>query len=345
MKRLVVGLLLAVCALLLVSSVSAQGTVDTCFGLAAEDCAVIGAAARNTENVTSFNLNYTFDLSITGLESLATMDASIPSAISASATGTGAFTVNSALQSQFEMSLFTDGSVTVGEDTIGGPINFVIADDVVYFQNPETMVWEGQAFSEISSGLDQLGQLGGLPVDPTTMVPTDPTQLTEAADPTAIFEQLAAIGLDPAALVTIPGFITYTRAADTTYGGVSASPFSFTADLTTLFNSAQFAQTLSTLSAAVAQEDPEAAQGLALAPLLLSQTQLNVNVTQFVTVDGFVNGLTLDMTGALNIGMLAGSATAPPIAFDISFGVELTDLNSAIDVVAPEGAVMTGSGM
>jgi hypothetical protein len=152
---------------------------------------------------------------------------------------------------------------------------------------------------------------------------------------TDLTSSLESIG----ALLSVPGFITYERLNDTD----QRAPFSFSLDFVPLFASTEFQQALDQALSLAAQFDPNVESTAMIAPLVLQESDLKVNLTQYVdNTMNLVDGLTLTIDGGVDLNTLLGTTEenqVEPITLNINFDVQLADINQPQTIIAPENAV------
>ncbi|MCU0514000.1 MAG: hypothetical protein MUE40_15695 [Anaerolineae bacterium] len=312
MRAVLMSLLLTI-VLLMASVASAQ---DTCFGLAEADCTAIAEATNNTLAAASaFTQEFSLSFSVTGIPDSEDLTFNV--------TGAGPVMMSTASSFPLNLALPMNVSFSVPGQAWEGAVEVRVVDGIAYVQNPENGEWAGLDLGQALSDPSALG------------LPVNPADLAGAADP-------AALGLDADAmtqigsLVTVPGFLTYVRGGDT---------YTFTANLGTLLQSAEFSQVAQTLSTALA-ENPDTAQGgmlLTLLPMLLSDGIITVVQGVDPSLNA-VTDLTFTTDATLNLGMMTGDTSAPPVVISLNFNVRITEVGGTYEIVAPEGAVMQSMG-
>lgn len=300
-RNFVVTLMLA--AMMMISSVAfAQ---DTCFGLSADDCAVVSGATMNTlTTVTSFKQDWTIAFSVTG----------VPDGdVTFNATGSGPVVIDMAGGS--DVPLAFDQTVTVSGGAPGTEL-------------PETTIGAilqgGQFYINAGDGkwmsvdlMEAMAQSG---------VPLDPEALMSGENPQAA----AAMGALPAlaGLVEVPGFLTYVREGDN---------FNFTADVATLIKDPKFNEALTAIAEAGGEETASVAQMGMILPMLLETG--TITSVQYVDVAGnVITGIDFNVDASINMGAMSGDTTAAPVVVSLAFTVRLSEANGAFEIVAPEGA-------
>lgn len=350
MKSRIVAMLLALTlVLMLVPAAYAQDDLS-CMGLSADDCAILQAAAANSENMSSFNMDFKFNLSLTGLATLS------PGAsdITVTADGSGPLAVDKSKMTAEDpfaglmMAMDANGSFTGGTESGGGSTSFVIVDGNFYLQDPTSGQWIGVNLMDLmNSGFLQQA---GVPVSPEMLMGGMMGGDSSATDPMAALSALGLGDVDPAALVATPGFITNARLADDSIGGQTVYPFTTTLDFAPLFASPEFTKIMDSIMASAAQSDPSMAQVGPMIAMLLQQSQLTVSTGQWIGADDqFVHRFTFDINALIDLSAMMGGAGAgagansvqmPPINFALHIEVNFNDINAPVSVVAPEGATI-----
>lgn len=304
----VVLLLLAVMAPL-ASAQDMDLDIDPCLGLSEEDCAYINDAYAALDGVNSFSMDYTLDVTISGLPEGSGMS---ESSVTLNHAGSGAFAMDLEGAFPIMMDIRTESTVS-GPD--GGTVNndFRIVDGILYMSNvlgPDT--WASLNLLENADMGAQV--IPGLNIDPNEMA--DPEAM---GDMTGMLEGFAA-------LAELPGFLTYVRDGNT---------FVFTMDMSALFSAQEFQAMLEQIS----ESDPEMAQVAmlgAMAPMILDEGV--ITVTQMVDPElGAVTGIGFNADFTIDGAMLDPELTEP-IVIGIDFNVTISDLNGEFEFVAPENA-------
>jgi hypothetical protein len=342
--RLFVLLLVFVAALGILPAVSAQGTTQ-CFNLSADDCAIVTAAEANSANINSFNMNVNFTLNA-DLSALSALDPTTPSKVNVTLQGTGAFSKVTGGKIPFSVMGDFKLHVDAGQGAQDIPLSFVIANDNIYYKDPTDGSWKGMTADSLST------MLSANPM--TSMMSGAMTSSasggTAATDATAA---LAAAGLKPedlAAIMSVPGFIDYQRLPDDS----GLQNFALKIDLIKLLTSPEFSKMMQSMMTAASTSNPSAAQSMQMMqmlPMLLQNATLNFTFTQSIgSDDKFLHKFALD--GKLNLdlnqlmsamGGSTGGSTTPtmgPVTADLHFDISLNDINSAVNITAPEGATM-----
>lgn len=352
--RLVSSLLLVLVLLAgMVPAVNAQGGDNTltCYNLSADDCNLLVSALANSENIQSFNMNFSLDFSLSGLSMLGAMAGTgasegMPGDITLHIDGSGPFAmVMSDTFPPIILDLAMNAMLNSGADSESGSMEIRIVDGYVYFTNPETGAWAGtliedaMQYAEEEMGMTGLFPSGGeMPegeLNPQDLLGTDPNALMEAT----------GLGADAANLLEVPGFINHVRLADQDNMHV----FELTLDFAPLFASTEFQSLLNTALSQAQETDPEAAQMAMMVPMLLGGLTANVVQTQKIGIeDNFVHGYALDLDASLDLAALMPPSSSssgstpqlPPIDLAFSFNVDLDQINQTFEVVAPEGATI-----
>jgi hypothetical protein len=206
-------------------------------------------------------------------------------------------------------------------------------EDNFYLQDPDSGAWE---FALINTLLEDISSELGLSVEDLMSGNIDPADFgldlsgLDSIDPAAL-EGLANM---PA----IPGFINFERLGDESMMGQNMSPYSLTFDLTALFASTEFQGVLNQLLGAAAS-DPTIGSIAPMVPMLMDGMAGQVNVTQFVGADdNIIHRLTFSTDFSLDMGALFGAPDMEPVALDLDFAVNISEVGNIFNIVAPEGA-------
>lgn len=302
--------------------VQAQDDFDPCFGLSAEDCAVINEASANgIGDAESFSMEMSVDFAAEGLTSVMAMaDPTAEDAIDA---------VSFTLESTFDFAMdedamtevYMNGSLTFSAATDGMEVEAMNVDvmligDVLYFNDGTG--WMSIDLVRLMEDEDLAGQFGDL--------------MDDESDPTEAMEDL---GIDSEALgivfgiINLDGFLTYERDGD---------DFIFTmnfAALQTLL-AEENEDLLNEIVETAAEVDPSMAMIIPLVPTLISDGY--IAVTQTVDTDAnIVTALTVDSELELALGMLAG--TQDVTTTDLTVDVSMNNFDSVDMVEAPADAV------
>jgi hypothetical protein len=283
MRRMLVVLLLTLLGTMAtVASAQDMG----CFGLSADDCAVINEANAAAAASTSFNQDFTIDFSVTGVP-----DGDVTFNLVGSgpmAQGTGQVPLN------FDLTMDVTFSSPDGDGA--AKVNVKLVDDVLYLQLPDMSEdWYMVNLAEAMA-------------DPSAMgLPFNPADIASGA---AMPEMDAATMGQLMGLISAPGFLDYSRDGNT---------FTFVADFAALFSSAEW-QTASTSLTEALSANPDTAQAagfLALLPMVF--TNGTVTVTQVVDeAAGATTGLTFAFEGTINPAMM-GQQDASEIGISLVF--------------------------
>lgn len=336
---------------LLVSIVPATSAQDgdelICFNLPADDCALLLAATANSENAQSFSLDYTVDISLTGIGTLGTMmgegtggggDTAI------NITGSGVYMADPTAFPPAAIETTFDATMS-GTENESDTINVIVVDGFIYNTNTETETWEGRSIAEMMNSPEVAGLLG------TFMGSGDASDLPGGAlDPGSLLggnmsSMLEGVG-DLTTLLEIPGFIDHVRDANVEMMGQEVAVFKLNVDMAPLFASAQFQSLMTNALSAAAAEDPDVASAGMLLPMLLAGTSITVVETQYVGLDdNFIHGMGLDLVANLDMSALMGASAStemelPPIVLEINFMVTLDQINETFDIAAPADAVI-----
>ncbi|MCU0481033.1 MAG: hypothetical protein MUE54_07455 [Anaerolineae bacterium] len=323
MKKLMV-LSVMVMALLVMFIPATSAQEGGCYNLPQADCDYINAAAANTAAATSFYQKFSLNFEVSGLQGIAMLSPGLPSAISFQVAGEGAFVVDTA--DEFPANLNLPMSVTI--DGTPAEVGFSVVDSVLYFS------FNGQTFGVPI--LDFLNEMGA-----GDLLNTDTMNSNVDA--------LGGMG----SMFPVDSFINYTREGDVDWNGMSVSPFMLTFDLSGLLQSPEVGSLLGMAAPMLgggAEADPTLTMLLQAIPQLMGALDLKLDVTQYVGTDNFIHKLTFNFNGTADldtmIGALMGGAGGGQsmglgvVTIAIAFDVELTQINEALTVTAPEGAVI-----
>lgn len=306
MKLRVLVLLLA-----LFVGVFAVNAQDDCMGLAAEDCQVLTTAMMQTALATSYNMDFTFDFSLSGLGAMdPTMAGQV---VSANIDGTGSVAPGAGTNIPFNIATTMNiNSVSPdGDSTIEG-FEFYIVDDV-FIAEEDDGSYTGITAEEFGGQFEQM--LAGAPLDPATL-----------------FGGMGNMG----DMSGFPEFTTFTRNADE----AGTIPFQFTADFTTLFQSPEFSSMMTQMTSSLG-DDPQMAQMGAMVGMFLPGLGGQLQITQYVGAeDGYLHKLLVDLDLSLDMAMMGGTE---PIVVDLLLEVNLHDFGAGAAVTAPANVTMSGS--
>ncbi len=329
--------ILVVCVMLLglVPTAFAQGVDLNCLGLSADDCKIVTDATANTANLRSFNQSFTFELNVSGIE---TLD---PSAepVSLRASGSGPFVLDptaASMENGVAMALDITGEAN-GES---GMFSLVIVDGVLYFKDPTSDKWMGMKLSDVQ------GQVGALTggIVPGVGSPSDSGTEVDPAAAQAMMGVVGALAtFDPFA---INGFANQTRQADAELHGQKMYAFQHTFNLDALFKSPEFQKLLTTLGQAASQADESAAQVAMMLPMISQLATGEITFTRWIGADdSFAHRIVLSADLNIDLNALMGGSGSsgqqmPPINLQFSLSVDMSNINDTAAPTAPEGAEM-----
>lgn len=328
--------ILVVCAMLLglVPSAFAQGVDLNCLGLSADDCKIVTDATANTANVRSFTQAFTFELNVSGME---TLDPTAePLALKAS--GSGPFVLDPAAASM-ESGVAMALDITGEANGDSGTFSMIIVDGVMYFKDSSSDQWMG---IKLEDAMGQAGALTGGLV-PGMGGSDSGTEVDPAAAQAAMGAMSALATFDPFA---IDGFANQSRQSDAELDGQTMYAFQHTFNLDALFKSAEFQKLLTDLGQVAAQADQSAAQIAMMLPMISQLATGEIAFTRWIGADdGFAHRIVLsaDLNIDLNAMMGASGSSGqqmPPINLQFSLSVDMTNINDTAAPTAPEGAEM-----
>lgn len=320
--------LLALFTLLVSGVVNAQDdmTMDPCFGLDADDCAVINEASANgIGDAESFTIDFTIDFEGTDIDSIFGLIGSFSGDPSAAeeAPSSVTFTLDSTID--VAMADSVSGIYLAGDFTITSSldddaadeqnIQVLIVDDVLYMSDGDE--WMSVNLLEILADEDFSAQVG------------DITESLGGGD-----EAMSDLGVDPNSLgsllsvINLPGFLNYERAGD---------DFVFNIDFAVLQQllEEENEDLLNELVTAGAEIDPTLAFFIPAIPTLISSG--NITVTQSVdTSTNTLNNIAFGSNLDLALGALTGSAGVTNL--DLLVNIGLGNLDGVSQQSAPEGA-------
>lgn len=310
-------ILLVLLMISLVGAANAQ-EIDPCFGLAVEDCTVIGDASANSfATLETFTHAFSLDFSLTGLEALG-----LGEDLVLNVTGTGSFSRADSEVVPAALELVIEGTRTIDGETDEGVVTLRLVDDVLYVQMDETG-WRSIAIQDVlQSPALATASLAGMPFGTTG---TDPE-----LDLTSSLQSLAS-------LLNVPEFIGYTRLTE----DASRSPFSFSLDFVPLFDATEFREILDDGLRLLSSVDPNLESTAMMAPLLLEASDLKVNLTQYVNGENLIDALDLTINGIVDLNTVLGTTEQnriEPITLSFGFSVQLADINQPLMMTAPESA-------
>jgi hypothetical protein len=332
MKKLFAGLVAVLTLLLgLVPLVGAQG--DSCMGLPAEDCALIEAAAANTDAITSFTHNISLSLTTAGLSSLGEQDI----AVNISGTGPFVFTGDSAMPVSMGLDLLMD--IREGAETTSESVSFALTGNFLYLPMDDEIV--GIPLTDaVLEELAMSGAMMGLPVGPDMLIGDPDAEINNLGD--LLGDDMGDLG-DLEIPPEFEAFITYERRADEQVMGRAMAPFALTVDIAGLLNSPEIAELFGMLGG-MGGGDEELEMILMFLPMLLADAESVLSVTQYVdTQANIIPKLTVEFGLSIDLSMLMamggeGDIEMDPIVVDFLLDVELSDIDAAPAVSAPAGA-------
>ncbi len=324
--RLMALFLVVVLALSLTSLVSAQQ--PGCFDLSADDCAVIQAASANSNSITSFDMAFELDIVASNLGALQMLLPDLPETVTFNVTGVGPFQFVPDSDMPFEMYLDMTVDADAGSTMqVSSEFPFAVSNGFMYgpFAQDGSIVGIPLDAEDLTSAAG--GATGGV-------VLVDPSSMTAGS----IGDLMAGSEGMGTALTDFEQYFTYTRGDDVDLAGMTASPFVFTLDLTSLLQSPEFASSLE-MTDSLAGDDPSIAQGLAMIPMLLEGVVSELSTTQYVVGD-MVQGLGTDVYFEMDLSSLMGAApgSMQPVVVEVDFEVVVTNLNTLFEINAPDGA-------
>lgn len=312
-KMFVLSVLLVALMALFIPTTSAQD--GGCYNLAQADCDYLNAASANTALATSFNQSFTLNVEVTGLEGLAMMAPGTPSSLSLQVAGEGAAVVDSA--DSFPINFNLPMSVVI--DGVEATVRADIVDGVVYF--------------------GQEGQVVGIPLDAFFgALGLDMSALTMSGGGG---DMLSGLG----GMLPVNDYVNFERLADVD----GASPFLFAVDISGMLQSPEIGSMLGMVGPMLGGSDSDPMLGMLLGslPQIMEGLDLKLDVTQYVTGDNFVNKLTFNFDGSIDLDAILGALMGTPggmgmgtVVIAVDFEVQLSQFNEALTVAAPEGAVI-----
>ena len=345
MKKLL-SFVLVIALVVLIPAVAAQEGDPACFNLSAEDCAVLTAASANTDTISSFTQTFFIDFDLSGLSMLT---GGPEDSITAQISGSGPFVLGVAGDVPFALRLDMDVAFDDGMDSITASIPFAIVDGILYIPGEDEIV--GIPLNEETLAMLDFDDLTG------GMLPLEAEDLLGGGDMMAPPATLGDLfGFDGAAMEVDEFVLRYTdyqRLSDVMLLGQTMYPFALTLDLTGMIRSPEVQELVNELLGVAdmfaddeMMADPMLGMMMGLVPMLLEGIEGQLVVTQYVGADNnFINKLTVDLDLALDLGLLFGMGEPqegmpefPPITVDLTFDVELTDINEDLVVTAPAGA-------
>ena len=307
MNKIGLGLLIIlVLGLALVGGISAQEG-DTCFNLAAEDCAVVTAAETQMDAVTAFTYTLNLNLTLEGLGALIGPDA--PATMEFGFQGEGAIDMTA---SAFDITY----NITMADEApLNG--NITVADAAIYLTGADGAT-QGATIADITTSLEAMG-LGEMLAGYLGEGDTGELALPDT-------NPLALLGIGD---LDITPYANYERLADEDLNGVTVSPFQLTVNLTGLLNDPAIAQMMTGLSA----QDPTGGMLGMLLPLL-QMAESEVGMVEYVGADGYIYQTTF------NLSLVLPPETGMPINVALLVELGSNDFDAIESIKAPEGATM-----
>lgn len=303
--------------LLLVGGVVSAQDFDPCFGLSADDCAVINdASANGVGDATAFTLEVSIEFSADN----------IPDELLTSTTFSLVGAIDIAEAPDSELGVEMAGSFDISATENGEPVDGMgtlevrLVDDVIYIVDPE-----GEAASvdvlallesdAVDAQLDALGLGDDAGADDAMdELPVDMAQIFALLD-----------------ILNLPGLLNYERAGD---------DFIFTVDLSALqaLLEEDNEALLNSIVETASEIEPSAAFIIPAIPALISNGI--IEITQTVdTGANIVTNISFDMDLAVSLGALTTGDSAAPatsVILDTELGITNLDNIGAIEPI--EGA-------
>lgn len=302
--------------LLLVGGIVSAQDFDPCFGLSADDCAVINdASANGIGDATAFTLEVSIEFSADN----------IPDELLTSTTFSLVGAIDIAEAPDTELGVEMAGAFDISATENGEPVDGMgtlevrLVDDVIYIVDPEGEAVSVDVLALLESdAVDaQLGALGlGDDADADAMddLPVDTTQIFALLD-----------------ILNLPGLLNYERAGD---------DFIFTVDLSALqaLLEEDNAELLNDIVETASEVEPTAAFIIPVIPSLISNGIIEINQT-VDTGANIVTNISFDMDLAVSLGALTTGDSAAPatsVILDTELGITNLDNIGAIEPI--EGA-------
>ena len=324
--RLLALMAVLLLALALVPVVSAQDDPG-CFGLSSEDCDLLDRATANTLSASSFFHEWSLDVTITGLDTVAALapESGITGDIDLSVSGSGPLSFTPDIADVLQLQQTASYELIMGTDTQSGSAVLTVVDGVLYAE------------------LD--GETVGMPLeeaieeaDPSVDANINPANLADLmeVEPTSLAIRGTSAGVPPSLAV----FFNFERAGD---------EFVFTTDVGGLLNSEEFSALLPLVLALAGEELGDLGDTQDLVeqlPQFMAAIDSNITIIQSVDpVAELVTGFVFDIDFAFDLGMAAGAPGAfPPIVLEVTFATEMSQFNEAFAYTAPENAEMLEPG-
>ena len=323
--RFVALFLVVVLALSLTSVVSAQN--PGCFDLSADDCAVIQTASANSNSITSFDMAFEIDIVASNLGVLQMFSPGLPEAATFNITGVGPFQFVPDSEVPVEMYLDMTVDIDAGADMMQLSSEFPFAITNGHLYGP----------------FDPSGSIVGLPIDAEDLAGAAASAGAGAVVPMDmmvgsigdIMGDTEGMGM---ALAGMEQYFTYIRGDDVDLMGMTASPFIFTIDVTSLLQSPE-AMAVIEMAGGMAGDNPSVAGTMELIGPLLEAIVSEFSFTQYVVGD-MVQGLGSDLYFEIDLSPLMGAApgSMQPIVVEVFFETVVTNMNTPFEISAPDGA-------
>ncbi|MCL4255741.1 MAG: hypothetical protein KJ043_18435 [Anaerolineae bacterium] len=312
-KMFVLSVLLVALMALFIPTTSAQD--GGCYNLPQADCDYVNAASANTALATSFNQSFTLNVEVTGLEGLAMMAPGTPSSISLQVAGAGSLVMDATDSFPVNFNL----PMTVVIDGVEANVRADIVDGVLYF---------GQDAQVVGIPLDAFFNVMGM----------DMADLTMSGGGGDMLSGLSS-------MVPVDDYVNYERLADVD----GTSPFLFAVDISGMLQSPEIGSMLGMVGPMLggSSSDPMVGMLLGALPQIMEGLDLKFDVTQYVTGDNWINKLTMNFDGSIDLDAILGALMGTPggmgmgtVVIAVDFEVQLGQFNEALTVAAPEGAVI-----
>lgn len=308
--------------------------IDPCFGLDADNCAVINSASANgVGDAESFTIDFSIDFEGTDVDSIFGLIGSFSGDPSAAedAVSTVTFTLDSNIDvamSDSMTGIYLAGDFTLTSSTDGGEVEeqnveVLIVDDILYIADGAAEgEWVSINLLELLTDEDFSAQVG----DITETIGGGDAMAEAGVDPNSFTALLSIINL--------PGFLSYERAGD---------DFVFNIDFAVLQQLLEEdnEELLNELVTVGAEIDPTLAFFIPAIPTLISSG--NFTVTQTVdTGDNRISNIAVGSNLDLALGALTGTAAVTNL--DLLVNIGINNLNGVSQQSAPaEATDITGS--
>ncbi len=315
LRNLCVTFLLAI--LMLLPAVASAQELDPCLGLSEADCELINAATENTlATVDSFVQTFSIDFSLSdGTGTNVTFNLQ----------GSGPVMGMSGSNPMFGAVMDVQFSTPDGDGS--AQVEARLLDGVMYVRDTATEAWQSINLNETMTAFNDPAAMGslfesaGLPINPAMLTGGGSGEMSEE-DQAAMMAMMGVMG-QAMTLVQTPGFLGYVRAGD---------DFTFTMDFLPLLNNPEF----DALGASLGAGGEEMAQAAAALPMLKTLVQEGkITVTQRVDA---ANNLVTGLTFTTDFTIAAGEN---PAVITLSFNVDLSEVNGAFEITAPDPATVT----